>query len=235
LLPALGKVKQSGARASCQNNLKQWGVAIHRYAADYNDIIMPSSVSNKPEESRGLLYDGVTRGWNMFVAHYAGMNIDAKISPTDSQSKGVPPEWQKGIMKCPASPKKVETFMYVQYGMSQYNVGGTSYVASASASLTAILRFSQAKRPGQMAYLMDSTNQATTLDTIDTTPVDAHGRVSTTWGSYTSRARHGAYCNVEFLDGHVEGLPEKVLMQHKCEANFNARKKNVFFGFGGNF
>ena len=231
LLPALGKVKQSGARASCQNNLKEWGIAIRQYAHDYNDIILPSNVAQKPEESRGMFFTGDSgRPWNMYAAPYAGMNIDAAIAPTDTGSKGVPPQWQKSIMKCPANPTPVGTFMYVQYGMNQSNVGGVPYTA-----LPAIVKFAQAKRPAQMSYLMDSTNVATTLETVDTSAVEAHGRASTNLGAYTNRTRHGAYCNIAFLDGHVEGMPEKVLMQKKTGSTYAERKVDVFFGYAGNY
>ena len=87
-----------------------------------------------------------------------------------------------------------------------------------------------------MSYLMDSTNVATTLETVDTSSPKEHGRVATSNGSYSNRSRHRGYCNILFLDGHVESMSENTLMSHKMPSSTYANlKANVLFGFGGNF
>ena len=234
LLPALNNSRAAGMRSSCQGNLKQWYTAIFQYGADHNDIILPGAASNKPDESRGMLFSGGTRSWNMYAAPYAGMDLKGKVADDEDQSKGVPPEWQKGIMKCPASPIGVATFMYVQYGMNQHNTGGIPYIASAAAQCKPVQKFGQARQPGGMSYLMDSTNVQTTLDAIDTSSPKEHGRVFTSRGNYTNRTRHRGYCTVLFLDGHNKAMPEKELMSYKMESKYAEYKANVFFGFGGN-
>lgn len=46
LLPALGRAKSSAKALTCLNNLKQWGTAVHLYAADNEDYLPPEGTPN---------------------------------------------------------------------------------------------------------------------------------------------------------------------------------------------
>src|SRR5438045_4975757 len=56
LLPALAKAKEKGKRISCMNNMRQVGLALHVYDADFNGKL-PQLVQHPPSPPDHFEYD----------------------------------------------------------------------------------------------------------------------------------------------------------------------------------
>lgn len=234
LLPALNRARKTAQKISCMNNVKQLGFGIIQYGTDNNDFLLPreSGTYQGSGASTGKDMPGPLRkSWTMFCAPYYGMDISGITLQTNYRDSVVPKQYQKGIMKCPASSVDVSCFSYVQYGMPEYNVGGEPYTSL----LVPIKKFVQARCSSEMALLCDSSYGAESFASgVDTTLPDTRGLYAVyTSGSNISRRRHGGSCNIVMLDGHSENFKESFLRTKKA-TTYAELQKGILFGFGGN-
>jgi len=57
LLPALSRAKRQAQGITCLNNLKQWSLAMHQYALDYDDHLPPEGTGNALNRGTGWYVD----------------------------------------------------------------------------------------------------------------------------------------------------------------------------------
>ena len=91
LLPALARAREAARRASCANNLKQWGLVMKMYSGESKGGMFPSGPHYLPGNNGGnvaAVYHGIA-GDTLYPEYWTDPNI--WICPSDSRSTGGSP------------------------------------------------------------------------------------------------------------------------------------------------
>jgi hypothetical protein len=87
LLPAVQKVREAAARAKCQNNLKQLGIALHGRHDAVGRLPMGHVWNN------GNYYDAPRTGWNYSLFPYMEQQNLYNMFPASAGSQQWYPWW----------------------------------------------------------------------------------------------------------------------------------------------
>ena len=118
LLPVLGKTKAAAQAIQCRNNLKQWGLATHSFAAGHEDLLPKNGSSGGNSTTEGWYVD-LPNEMNFPI--YAAMpwRTNAAIDPGNS------------VWICPSNSRRSNGNNLFHYCLNE-NVNGTNQVRLAS-------------------------------------------------------------------------------------------------------
>src|SRR5437868_7194403 len=95
LLPAVQKVRAAAARAKCQNNLKQMGLALHNYESAFHRF--PSSRTSP----NNMSYSVHCKLLNYLEQNTVCCMVDTTLAPTDPMN-AMPATTMIPVFVCPA-------------------------------------------------------------------------------------------------------------------------------------
>lgn len=191
LLPALNKARQMAKMTACRNNLKQIGISMKLYSADYNGMVTPFAQSAFLQQYC----------WNALLAVYMAKDIH---NDTISYTK---------VMKTFRCPNHLELAPHLSsqpiywsngsYGITRmlYNLG---WGQNSSGKRHYGAKVERLKSPGKLIYCGEYQNYSKggyTISSPGNYPVLSYEGFYRMWAPGTY---HGiAKTMVQFVDGHV--------------------------------
>jgi prepilin-type processing-associated H-X9-DG protein/prepilin-type N-terminal cleavage/methylation domain-containing protein len=195
LLPAIQRARAAADRIRCANNLKQLGIALHHYAADFEGTLCPARTHE----------NGKHRWW-------FGETVSGS-SQVDTRRGHLMPylEDSRPSLRCPTlDPERVQQRYEGGTGGYGYNY---RYLAPLRFPAPTFLPVWTRRKIGHIASTSETIAFADSAGSwIDPWPTGPATLIEVPLieppsGQYPSvHFRHGGSANVLFLDGHVESI-----------------------------
>jgi prepilin-type N-terminal cleavage/methylation domain-containing protein/prepilin-type processing-associated H-X9-DG protein len=244
LLPAVQKVREAAARAKCENNLKQLGLAMHNYHNANN--YFPPAFSKAPA-------GGSNWGWSVWVLPYVEQdNLFNQLNPsTNNLAVEALTTQPLSVYVCPSDPAPLLHVYYSGYARSDYVV---SEQVSDGGSMISILSVTDGTSNTLMIGERDMHNQAGAIwpgrDTTSgvasvigrpTFPIGTPyaggntccasdtGCTRYAWSSMHTGGANFAFCDgsVHFLHNNITSDPSQQNCNKPVPANFPLQ--NIYF------
>lgn len=203
LMPALQGVKEQAKQTRCLANLKQIGLAMHAYTADY-DYLIPQA-----ELRPGVgVYTGIDMRWPVLFMPYLGVVSD-----------NLEEYYEVQIFDCPSYPLKEQT---VDYCTNAFDLKGSNTESFGFTKIDDFPRHTTTIYMADYEYIPDADHIKIILkdDPVDVMKVkmqsldvwNANHLPSAPDGSRrVARDRHKKWINCMFIDGHSGKMrPEEI-------------------------
>lgn len=197
LLPALGRARDKARTASCQSNLKQWGLAQTTYTSDSDDYFVTDLI----HQNINILTD---RRWTVRIRDYAGTEL--------YKCPVVKAYLTSGADTLYEVTQEYNTSPPIAYAMNAVDFASTTHPTSPSPNNFAPPINYNPGSGTDISKIGDAVVSSDTVWMFDGGHTWAH-----TWkpGSYATfhsqliqrTARHSAKTNLLWVDGHVNTMP----------------------------
>lgn len=176
LLPVLGRAQDKARAAFCLNNLKQWGLATHLYAADNLDLLPQEG---KPTPLETDLANPSYQAWYTLLPGL--LNLPRYADMEWRTNAAAPPG--KSIWICPANPRRCDTSSKTN-NLFHYSLN-EAHDGTGSDDLDRIT-LARIRNPTSVVWLFDSKN------------LPALGSAN-----FVHTNIHSGGAQMSFLDGHA--------------------------------
>ena len=244
LLPALSRTKEISRKASCQTNLKTLASGAIQYISDANESLLSYS-NNAPREkpNGGSISNENIEIWTYRIQQYIGIkwvpvglwtSIDAKFNKKPSPFHCPSMREGDGIMSYTQTP---------HYGIPKHGLGGENYYSN----FLYQMKLKDVKSVSRKVYFIDTGYAAgqahggSYFANIENWHIDGNSGLTVVtdtsdFGRHLGRPRvglakmtSGAGSNAAFVDGHVEWLSTRQIM-NDFPSNKNLWYNSTYFG-----
>ncbi len=249
LLPALVNAKEKAKRATCLNNLKQWGLAQIMYLGDSNENFPQTKIPNGTAVSSSLLtapggYNEDKPRWSDLQAYDAGATVNDVwfnvLPPYVDQSSlyqlSRTPAGQasfatgNSIHRCPsakfpdvtnADPAARPVFNYAMNSKGNEDINGNKFTP---------LNLQQVAAPSAFVLFLDVRVRADDIIWPTTKAADIASP-----HAFTSRlaTRHSRGANLAFADGHAQWYSYTLVTTNKSGKPSDVGRSDINWAFDG--
>ena len=212
LLPALQQARERAKTANCISNLKNVGVAVHDYSADFKGHFPGAITGNISMVGP----DGRTRSLTRF-AHAMSFYLPGGKMVYWNVNSGFWGFSKNNPLKCPSDTRREKHFK----GAGHYYSFGTNYYTCWNLTNYHMQKTEKVKNPSQIMYLAetwDDNNFCTTFS-ANTYPC----KITASATGDRLEFRHSNSLNALFMDLHVQNMPFSTLAGSGQKYTYNQK------------